>query len=439
MVRERILSMPSLTFRCTLIFCLLGTITLNAAERTDALPSPSSVATKDALSLNDLQQLALQHNPTLVQARAETWKANGQHLQSGLYPNPEIGYVGTEMGNEGNAGQQGLYFSQTFITGGKLVLSQRIFGARQQAANWEVQAQHYRIENNIRMEYYNILVAQRLVELSKRVENIAREAADTAKARTEQLESSKVIYLQANIELQRANLLNRVAEAELNAAWNRLKAVLGMPKFHQQQLVDNLSNEIPDLSWDATLPKLLELSPEIQRAKFIAQSACAAYERARVQPIPNVTVQAVSQYDHSTEDSIASVQLSMPIPIFNKNQGNIRTAQQEWIRASKEVRRLELNLARQLAEQYKQYNASRAQINLYKLKMLPNAEESLKLSQMAFNAGELNYLQLLTAQRTFNDANIEYVQSLGRLWNSVVAIDGLLLTDGLLAPQDSLQ
>jgi len=245
--------------------------------------------------------------------------------------------------------------------------------------------------------------------------------------------------LQAQIENQRALILKRNAEAENEAAWKRLKAVIGWSELEEQDLTDVLTENIPDLGWDATLARLLELSPEVQRVTYQAASARAGYELAKVQPIPNITVQAGTQYDYSTKDQIASLQIGLPIPFFNKNQGNITTAQYEWIRASKEVKRLQLALARGLAAEYQIYSASRSQMNLYQLKLLPASEESLKLSQLAFEAGELNYLQLLTAQRTFADTNIELVKTLGSLWDSIVTIDGLMLEDGLQSPKNSLE
>ncbi|MEZ6045900.1 MAG: TolC family protein [Planctomycetaceae bacterium] len=105
---------------------------------------------KGTLSLERLQQLALEHNPTLSQAKAETWKSHGQYVQAGLKPNPSIYYTGDEIGNDETAGLHGAYVQQEFVTGGKLYLASQIYAMRQRGANWEQTAQIYRIENNVR-------------------------------------------------------------------------------------------------------------------------------------------------------------------------------------------------------------------------------------------------------------------------------------------------
>ncbi|QDU78627.1 Cobalt-zinc-cadmium resistance protein CzcC precursor [Polystyrenella longa] len=432
------------------VVCLFAGLFLNSALAQD--PAPQELRIPDAppgvgegdrsssvrLSLQHLQQLAMEHNPTLAQARAETWKANGQFVQAGLKPNPNIYYTGDEIGNEGAAGLHGAYVSQEFVTGGKLYLASQIYALRQRGANWERTAQIYRVENNVRAEYFQIIVAERLLQLSMEVRQIAESSLKTAQDRVRQGESSKIDQLQAKIELQKALVLNRNAQAEYDAAWNRMQAVIGWNGLAPQPLDEDIEMGTPELEWETTRDRLLSLSPQVQQAQARAASAMAKYNRAVVEPTPNVTVQAGAGYDYGTEDAFGRVQVGMPIPIFNKNQGNIRTAHGEWIRSCREVERLKLQLARNLAEEFKKYVASRAQLELYRGELIPASAETLELSQKAFEAGQLNYLQLLTAQRTFTETNIDFVRTKNVLWQSQIAIDGLLLTDGLQAPKESV-
>ena len=74
------------------------------------------------LTLAQLEQIALERNPTLSQAAMRIESARGQCQQVGLYPNPVAGYVSEEMGSGGTAGKQGAFVSQEIVTGGKLNL-----------------------------------------------------------------------------------------------------------------------------------------------------------------------------------------------------------------------------------------------------------------------------------------------------------------------------
>ncbi|MAT14656.1 MAG: hypothetical protein CMJ46_05225 [Planctomyces sp.] len=387
------------------------------------------------ITLSQLQELALQHNPTLAQARAETWKANGQYVQAGLKPNPQLQYTGDEIGNEGAGGLHSVALSQEFVTGGKLHLSSQIYAYLQNGASWERMTQVYRVENNVRSEYYNIIVAQRMLELAQQIREISETGLEVAKSRVKQQESPRTDELQAKVLLQNALIMQRNAEAEYEAAWNRMRAVVGWSGLRAQPLVDNGELVSPELEWQETCERLLSMSPVIKQAQAQAASSMAAYNRAVAEPTPNITAQAGAGYDYGSEDAFGRVQISLPIPIHNKNQGNIRTAHAQWVRNCREVERLKLELARNLADEFKKYVANRAQLEIYESQLIPAAEETLDLSQEAFKVGQLNYLQLLTAQRMFTETKIDYLKSQGVLWQSQVAIDGLLLTDGLQAPQ----
>ncbi|MEZ6045899.1 MAG: TolC family protein [Planctomycetaceae bacterium] len=266
----------------------------------------------------------------------------------------------------------------------------------------------------------------------------AESSLESVKERIQAGESSRIDLLQANVELQNTLIMNRNAQAEYDAAWNRMRSVIGWSGLRPQPLVPQADLKTPKLDWEQTRDRLLEMSPQVKEAQARAAAALAKYNREVAEPIPNVTVQAGVGYDDGTDDTFGRVQIGMPIPIFNKNQGNIRTAHSEWIRACREVERLKLQLARNLANEYKKYVASQAQIELYESELIPAANETWELSRKAFQGQHLNYLQLLTAQRTLTESKIELIKAKGVHWQSQIAIDGLLLTDGLQAPQESV-
>ena len=80
------------------------------------------------------------------------------------------------------------------------------------------------------------------------------------------------------------------------------------------------------------------------------------------------------------------------------------------------------------------YANARQQTEIYSGKILPNARQSLDLVAAGYRAGQLNYLNLLTSQRTYFEISVAYLDALGELQQSLVAIDGLLLAGGLERP-----
>lgn len=388
----------------------------------------------DVYTLDRLQQLALANNPTLEQARSETWKAHGRYQQAGLYPNPEFSFQAAEIGNDGRAGQQGIFFQQEFVTGCKLQLSQSIEASAQRQARHTVTAQEYRVANGVRQEFYAVLTAQRNLELSQSLLEIAQRAESTAQRRLEGLQGSKVDLLQARVERQRSELEVANSELVLEGALRRLQTLTGIP-IATDQIAGALEEQVPNLEWESTWSRLQELSPQIARAEAGIARAQAVWQRQRAEPIPNVTVQAGTQYDFGTSTQIAGLQVSMPVPIFNRNQGNIAAAEAEWVRAAREVERLRLALRQSLSDAYRDYATSRTRVVRLNQEILPASLETLELSRTLLDGGELTYLEFLTVQRNYTRLNQEYVTALGDLWRTVVAIDGLLLVDGLQAPE----
>jgi cobalt-zinc-cadmium efflux system outer membrane protein len=84
-----------------------------------------------------------------------------------------------------------------------------------------------------------------------------------------------------------------------------------------------------------------------------------------------------------------------------------------------------------LAGAFEKYSTAKARVEQYDADILPLANESLELTRKGYQAGEINYLTLLIAQRTFSQTNVGFVEALGELWNAAMEIDGQLLTDSL--------
>jgi cobalt-zinc-cadmium efflux system outer membrane protein len=389
----------------------------------------------DAITVERLEMLALEHNPTLDQARAETWKAYGRYVQAGLYPNPEVGYAASEVGNDGRAGQQGSYIQQEFVFGNKLALSQNIGAAERTAADHALALQELRVRNNVRLEYYSILTATRSRDIAKQLLKVAESAAALAKLRRESGEGNRIDELQARGEQQRAAVT--VAQSEyVAAAWKRMLAVVGDPNLTQQQLSGHLEAEtLPEITFDELLARLEGNSPQIRLAEARIGRAQAEYARAEVEPIPNLTLQNTIQYDYSTQYTVVGIQATLPIPVFNRNQGTIAAAEQEWIQASRETRRLRLSLQRDLASRWQQFANARVQVERYRDDVLPTVSETLKLTRDAYEAGETDYLRLLTAQRSYTETYREYIEALGIAWQEAIRLNGLLLSDGLAAAE----
>jgi outer membrane protein, heavy metal efflux system len=396
----------------------------------ESIPTPHETSSPQ-LTLADFEGIALVNNPTLAGRAAMIRAAQGRALQAGLYPNPSVGYMGSEVGNEGTAAMQGGYIEQEFVTGGKLRISRAVVEQEVRQARQELSMQQLKVLNDVRTQFYDVLVAQRLLEISQQLVGVGEEGLRVAAALLKAQEVGRADELQARIELDTARIQVENARNRHLGAWRRLAAVAGVPEFGPTFLVDDLESGLRELSWDDVRAQLLTESPELGVAHAQVQRARWNLERAAAGVIPNVTIQAAPQYDFSTGYTIANVQAGLPLPVWNRNQGGIREARAELAAAQLEVARVELNLQERLAAAFEQYANARQQVDKYAQSILPNARANLDLTSGGYRNGEMSYLSLLIAQRTYFQKNIDYVTSLSELRRSTVTIEGLLLGGSL--------
>ncbi len=388
-------------------------------------------AAASALTLADLQNLAQQHNPTLAQAQSAIRAAQGRYLQAGLYPNPEVGYSGEEIGSEGKSGLQGSVVSQEIVTGGKLQLAQSAAGHGVAAARFGLETQRWRVLNAVRSRFYEVLLAQEMVSINRDLVRVGKEGVEVTTRLREAQEVGKAEVLQAKIEAERAKVSLFMAQNRHRTAWYQLAAVVGCPEMESAPLAGDLIRDLPTVTWDEGLARLLSGSPELAEARSkIRQARCkVALECAERRG--NLSVEAGVKFDGAAEETVADAGVSIPLMIYDRNQGNIVAAQAELVTASREVDRLELELFNRFAESFEGYSNANRQVQLFRANVLDNARESLELIGSGYRQGEFDYLQLLTAQRTYFSANLEYLQALRELWERAVELDGLMLTGGL--------
>jgi outer membrane protein, heavy metal efflux system len=396
-------------------------------------PDPAGPG-KASLALADFEQMAVQGNPTLAQAAARVEAARGRAVQAGLYPNPTVGYEGDEIGNRGRAGQQGGFIDQLIVTGGKLRLNQAKFAQEVTQTEWQALAQQYRVLNGVRMRFYELLARQRLLEVRADLLKVAEDAVSTTQELINVGQANKADFLQARIEARRQRVGLENARTRYLAAWKDLTALVGQPGLPPTPLQGDLAakSDLPDQ--EATLAHLLEASPEVRIAQVEVTRNQFAVRREQVEPIPNVNVRAGTQYNFETKSQHALVQVGVRLPVFDRNQGNIRAAQADLARSQIEVNRVELALRQRLARAYARYQTAVATVENYRKDVLPDAKEAFDLYLDSFRKRRAAYPQVLVAQRNYFEASVDYVEALEQVRRAEVAIGGLLLVDGLEEP-----
>jgi outer membrane protein, heavy metal efflux system len=411
-------------------------------EPTPASTSPQDIVTSSSgLTLGQLEQIALGNNPTLLQAASEIRAATARKLQSGLYPNPTVGYQGEQIrGGIQGGGEQGFFVSQDIVLGGKLGLNRNILEQEKRQAAAEAEEQRLRVINSVRMLYYQALAAEQMIDLRHKLSKLAQDAVETSHQLGNVGQADQPDVLQAEVEAEQAELAAVAAEQNQMRVWRELTATVGKPEMSLTHLAGNLE-DMPDDNSAQWLQAILRESPAVKIAQLGVLKAEASLARAKREPIPNLQIRGGLQQNLELE-AITNhtiglqgfAEVGVQIPIFNRNQGNVGAARADLERAQQEVQRIQLVLRERAAALLQNYATSHSTVEKYRDRMIPRARKAYELYLKSYSGMAAAYPQVLIAQRTLFQLQTDYIAALANLWANSIALKGFLLTDGLESP-----
>lgn len=405
---------------------------LSAANTT---PKPATSTEKSVLTLDDLTKLAMERNPRLAAAAFAVDAARGQALQAGLYPNPTISVGLDELGDRTGPGGVNTIplVQQELVTGGKLKLSRAVACKDVDLATLTLMAQRYALLAELRIAYFDVVALQRKIALLGDLLKIAEQSSEQTGKLQAANQVSRLDVVQMEVERERLRAEEESAQRELPAAIKRLAAVVG-GALPSGGIVGTLDMAVPPYDLDRTRSVVLDVHPDIRSANVGVEKARLRLQRERAQPIPNVTVGAgyVRQNQNKSDDWTVGV--SLPIPVWNRNQGNIATAAAQLGEATQHVGKVENDLSERVAMAYRDFASSRQRAERYRESILPRAKETYELSLRAYQGGQFEYLRVLEAQRALTQANLEYIRALGDAWKAASALSGLTLEDAWPPP-----
>lgn len=384
-------------------------------------------------TVEQLQELAQVNSPGLAEAAALVDALDGKRFQAGLRQNPYIGYSGQQIFSKGQAEQHGFLVGQTFVRQEKRDWDQAIVEHEMDQAFQLFATRQRQLLTDVRLAFFATLAAERKHAITAEILELAGNNLATVERLVQAQESARVDQLRAELEVQRARLQKNAAEQDWRSAWSILATVTGQPDLPPGALVGTLDLPMTELDERALLDQYTMSSPEVLAAVAARERAAAALRRAMVEPLPDVSVQAVLQGDNSTGSANANLQVSFPVPVCDRNQGAVRQAEAELAAASETIRRVQLEIASRLAGALQRFRKAAGQVQDFAAGqgILVTASESLKLVTKAYSAGEISYLELLTAQRVLADARLLQIDALSEYWASRIEIEGMLLKGSL--------
>jgi outer membrane protein, heavy metal efflux system len=393
-------------------------------------------------TLEDAQRLASASNPTLRQAEAEIRAAKARQQQSALYPNPSVGYLGDEIrGGSVHGGKQGFFVQQTVVTGGKRSRARDVFAKETNLAEVEAEEQKLRVETAARTAYMRVLAAQELLDARRDLANVEQQLADTQRLLFNTGQADETEVLTAELQAQRLRLAARMQENSLREEWRSLAAVLGRPDLPLATVAGDLEHGWPELNEAQIVGHIAAQSPATRLAETATSRAEAAITSARRVSIPDLQLRGGLQYNNEWLANVpyavgweGLAEVSVRLPIFNHNQGNVAAAVADLDRAKLEKERIALTLRERAATVIDQYTNGKLMATEYREEILPRAKKAYALMFQKHAQMLASRPRVLDSQCQLYELQAEYIVALESVWTTGIALQGFLLTDGLEAP-----
>lgn len=387
-------------------------------------PLSGKVEPAGPLSLASAIDLALSANPTLAAAARELQAMEGTVIQAGVRPNPELAAL-VEDTQKSATRTTTLQINQTIELGGKRAARIESAERGRDVAAADLDAQRLEIRSATVAAFFDVLVAQERIGLAEALLDLAQRATQAASRRViagkvSPIEETKARVAEASVRVE----LNQV-QGELAAARRRLAATWGNPSPRFER-ADGRTEILPVVPTSEDIRRRLATAPVLTRARLEVDRRSALAELERTRRISNVTVSIGAQRVEELGRNQAIVGLSVPLPLFDRNQGNLLEALRRTDKARDELAATEIRLSTELAQAHERLKALSLEVSSLQTEILPGAQSAYEAASKGYELGKFSFLEVLDAQRTFFQARSQYLRALADAHRAAAEIDRVL-------------
>ncbi len=380
----------------------------------------AQVASAQTLTLESALQNAFAGNPDLAAAQWEIDIAQGGRQQAGLIPNPVASWDAEDTRRSTRTTTVKL--SQTLELGGKRGARIEVASRAQDAAAQELEQRRNLLRAEVIDGFYGALWAQERLELSQRSMALAERGLVIANGRVTAGKASPVEATRAQVEVSQIRLERSRAEIGVSDAYRRLAAITGSATIGFERVEAGAVNT-PALPSATQLLARLESTAELRLAQLQIQQRDAGLGLEKAQRIPDLDVSIGSQYDASVRERVNLVGVSMPIPLFNRNQGNVLAASRRADQARDLRNATELRLRTETRQALDLWATANSEVRAFNQVILPAAQSAVDSATRGFEMGKFNFLDVLDAQRTLIAARTQYLAALAQATDAWVRIE----------------
>ena len=398
-------------------------------------PQSAAAAAAEPLSLAKAIELALAGNPEVAAAKRQWEATEGQVLQGRSRPNPELAYSLEDTRSKTRT--QSWQLNLPLELGGKRAARTKAAEKTREQAQAQLAELQATVRANVAAAYFDVLTAQERLVLARDSAALAKSSTDTvskrvAAGKVSPVEESKARVAEAGVRVELAQ-----AASEQRNALSRLFALLGRIDAPYTVLEGKAEN-LPSVPSLADLQPLISSAPGVVLARIEVDRRKALTALEQSKRVPDVTVSVGMQRSNETQRNVLLFGVSVPLPVFDRNQGNLLEALKLEDKARDELQGASVRLHSEVAQARERLSTITAEVQSLQQEVLPGAKSAYDAATIGFENGKFNFLEVLDAQRTYFTAKSQYLKALGEAHRAAADIDRLLgasMVPGLIATQ----
>jgi cobalt-zinc-cadmium efflux system outer membrane protein len=401
----------------SLILCVLSL----AGGGFEAVAATNSL---ESLTLDQALEMAESRQPEIAEVKAMVEAAEGRARQAGAFPNPEAIVSAQQLPLSGNQPNEKEYLAgvgQTIPLGGRLGKARQaeLLDREVRARGLEVKRRD--IRKRVHAAFATALYQERACQTQQEIAENGRKAVAATQARLEAGDALREDVARMEIELARAKVELQRAESLREQSLLALAAAIGDASLAVKSLAGSLEAtfDIPTLE---SLVANLSAQPETAMAEADIRARNARVAVAKAERIPDVKVEVLYHRLEASSANTLDVGLSVPLPLFNRNEGRLREARAEVAAAEARARMTQNELSTRLRESYLQLSAALASSRTLKTEILARAETVLKAAEARYAAGDISLTEIIPVRRDWAVVQLSYLESVREVMQAWAAL-----------------
>jgi cobalt-zinc-cadmium efflux system outer membrane protein len=413
---------------CATVLTSHSAFAVESKSQTHPAPTLKIAENSSTLTLQKAMTKALAQSPRLQAFKSRLAMAKGEQQQAGAWSNPEVGIEAENIGGKGtykgiDSAELTYGISQEIQMGGKISARETIAGVGLEIASLAQQAAALDVMQEVTIAYTQAVAAEENVRLATEQKALAQDVLESVRIRVGAAAAPLIQQSRAEVELSSASIALDTARREREIASQKLATVLGEEKA--EWILESADfyavTALEVLDADAKLkanPDLAALHAQLAQSKGKLE-----LERATAIPDPRVNL-GVRDFRSSNEQAFV-LGVSLPIPVFNANGGNIQKARSEIQKTEQENEYAALSLRAELINAQQQGENAYLRVQTLRKEVLPSAEKAFGLARTGYGLGRFPYLEVLDAQRSLFGVKQQHIAALTDFHTAKAQIDRL--------------